>query len=286
MTREVTERRRKAVETVHDVVSAMRAIAAGRIQSAQRALESARRYHDVVLSGLSWLLAGSAPFVAGADHRPITLLVMTSEQPLCGSFNPNVLALAERRWNELRQKGIVHLFVIGQRGMRQLLARGITLEGGEPAATSLEGLHDLVKRLANLLGKRYTSGELGTLRVIYSRYQSISEQVPSEVQVLPPDLTSILPSGASGPPRFHRYLPPSDLLAGLVDEYAFISLYLIAAESFASEQASRLVAMDSSTRNTEQMLQTLIDLERRERQAEITRAVLELIGARFADRLQ
>ena len=67
-----------------------------------------------------------------------------------------------------------------------------------------------------------------------------------------------------------------------MDEYVFISLYLIAAESFASEQASRLVAMDSSTRNTEQMLETLIDLERRERQGEITREVLELIGSRFA----
>ena len=83
--------------------------------------------------------------------------------------------------------------------------------------------------------------------------------------------------------RCNRYLPPADLLAGLVDEYAFISLYLIAAESYASEQASRLIAMDASTRNTEQMLETLIDLERRERQAEITREVLELIAARFAD---
>jgi F-type H+-transporting ATPase subunit gamma len=69
-----------------------------------------------------------------------------------------------------------------------------------------------------------------------------------------------------------------------VDEYAFISLYIIAAESFTSEQASRLLAMDSSTRNTERMLQTLIDLERRERQEAITRDVLELIGARFAAR--
>lgn len=283
MTREATERRIQAVKTVHDVVSAMRAIAAGRIQSAQRALESARRYHDVVLRGLSWLLPASPVIATGTDLRPTALLVMTSEQPLCGSFNPNVLALAERRFNELRQEGRIHLFVVGQRGIRQLLARGINPEGGEPGATSLDGLHDLVKRLARLLGKRYASGELGTLRVIYSRYQSISEQVPTEVQILPPDLTGILPPGASRPSRFHRYLPPPELLAGLVDEYVFISLYLIAAESFASEQASRLVAMDSSTRNTEQMLESLTDLERRERQAEITREVLELIGARFAE---
>ncbi len=120
MTREATERRRQAVETVHNVVSAMRAIAAGRIQSAQRALESARRYHEVVLEGLSWVLPESATVETGSDHRPSALLVMTSEQPLCGTFNPNVLALAERRWNELRQEGKVMLFVVGQRGLRQL----------------------------------------------------------------------------------------------------------------------------------------------------------------------
>lgn len=282
MTRESTQRRRQAVETVHNVVSAMRAIAAGRIQSAQRTLQSARRYHEIVLRGLAWLVPETATIATGTDRRPDALLVMTSEQPLCGSFNPNVLALAERRWSELQQEGNVHLFVVGQRGTRQLLARGIIPEGVEPAATSLEGLHDLVKRLAKLLGTRYATGELGALRVIYSRYQSLSESVPTEVQILPPDLTRLRPSGSVRPPRFHRYLTPSELLAGLVDEYAFISLYLIAAESFASEQASRLVAMDSSTRNTEQMLETLIGLERRERQAEITREVLELIGARFA----
>ncbi len=282
MTQEIAQRRRQAVETVHNVVSAMRAIAAGRIQSAQRALEGARRYHEVVLRGLAWLLPESETIATETDHRPNTLLVMTSEQPLCGSFNPNVLALAERRIEELRQSGSVHLFVVGQRGIRQLLARGITRDGGEPAATSLEGLHDLVKRLAKLLGTRYATGELGALRVIYSRYHSISEQVPTEVQILPPDLKCLRSSGPARPPRFHRYLTAPELLTGLADEYAFISLYLIAAESFASEQASRLVAMDSSTRNTEQMLEKLISLERRERQAEITREVLELIGARFA----
>lgn len=67
-----------------------------------------------------------------------------------------------------------------------------------------------------------------------------------------------------------------------MSEYAFISLYRAAADSFASEQASRLVAMDGATRNTERMLDALLNLERRERQGEITRQVLELIGARFA----
>lgn len=282
MSREATHRRKQAVETVHDVVSAMRAIAAGRIQGAQRALEGARRYHEVVLRGMSALLDGASRSPAAPDHRPTTLIVMTSEQPLCGTFNPDVLAFAERQWVALRGSGDARLVVVGQRGIRHLLARGIEVAAGEPAATSLEGLHDLVKRLADLLGRRHASGDLGTLLVIFNRYQSLSEQVPTEVRLLPPDLEEIRRSAPVRRSEFRRYLSPIELLGGLVREYLFISLYLVAVESFASEQASRLVAMDASKRNTEKRLDQLRDLERRERQAEITAQVLELIGARFA----
>lgn len=283
MTWEATRRRKEAVETVHDVVSAMRAIAAGRIQSAQRALESARRYHEVVVRAMATLLDGTASLGdVAADQRPTTLLVMTSEQPLCGSFNPKVLEFAERRWQEVSEAGQGRLVVVGQRGIHQLIGRGIAVAAGEPAATSLEGLHDLVKRLAELAVRQSAVGVLGTLCVIYNRYQSLSEQVPTEVQLLPPDLAAIRRSAPRSGSRHHRYLAPTQLLSGLVKEYLFISLYLIAVESYASEQASRLVAMDSSTRNTERMLETLRDLERRERQQAITAQVLELIGARFA----
>jgi F-type H+-transporting ATPase subunit gamma len=231
---------------------------------------------------MATVLDGSTSLPTGTDHRPTTLVVMTSEQPLCGAFNPNVLEFAERRWQALRDAEDTHLVVVGQRGIPQLIARGIDVAAGEPAATSLEGLHDLVKRLADLLGRRHSSGDLGTLLVAFNRYQSLSEQVPTEVRTLPPDLDLIRRSAPPRESRYHHYLKPTQLLAGLVQEYVFISLYLVAVESYASEQASRLVAMDSSTRNTERMLETLRDLERRERQGEITAQVLELIGARFA----
>jgi F-type H+-transporting ATPase subunit gamma len=92
-----------------------------------------------------------------------------------------------------------------------------------------------------------------------------------------------LRKSASPPPagRFDRFLPESELLAGLISEHALISLYQLAAESFASEQASRLVAMDAATRNTDRIAEALMELEQRERQGDITRQVLELIAARF-----
>ena len=120
------------------------------------------------------------------------------------------------------------------------------------------------------------------MHVIYNRYQSLSEQVPTEIRILPPDFEQIRRSAPARRSHVYHYLTPAELLTGLVQEYVFISLYLVAVESFASEQASRLVAMDASTRNPERMLETLRDLERRERQGKITAQVLELIGARFA----
>ncbi len=207
---------------------------------------------------------------------------MTSKEPLCGSYNPSVLEFAEGRWREIGEAGPTRLVVVGQRGLHQLIGRGVAVAAGEPAATSLAGLHDLMKRLAELAARQHAVGELGTLRVIDNRYQSLSEQVPTEVQLLPPDLMAIRRSAPAPESRFHRYLTPAQLLGRLVQEYLFISLYLSAVESYASEQASPLVAMDSSTRNTGRMLDTLRDLERRERQQAITAQGLELIGARFA----
>jgi F-type H+-transporting ATPase subunit gamma len=261
----------------------MRAIAAGRIQGAQRALAVARRYQDVVIWALGALAAESeARLLPASEGRQPVLLVLTSEQPLCGAFNQNVLDLAERRWDELRRDGKAYLVVVGQRGVRHLVARGIIPDATDSAATSLHGLRDLVKRLAAMMDRRYAAGEFGALHVLYSRYRSVSEQTPTEECILPLDLAR-LPRPAGIPAGgYYRYLPAPNLLAGLISEYAFISLYRMATDSYAGEQASRLIAMDGATRNTERMLRALLDLERRERQGQITRQVLELIGARFA----
>ncbi len=283
MSREQTRRRCVAVSAVREIVSAMRAIAAGRIQGAQRALQSARQYHAIVMRGIAALLSEwPLPALSALPSQPTALLVMTSEQPFCGTFNQDVLALAESRWRDLAQGERSQLMVVGQRGLRQLLAHGLVPDHGEPAATSLAGIHDLVKRLAILIGRHYASGEIRSLRVIFNRYKSINEQIPTEVQVLPPDLSPAGKPGWAPGTRFHRYLAEPDLLAGLIDEYAFVSLYLLAVESYTSEQSSRLVAMDNSTRNTESMLEVLLDRDRRERQDLITREVMDLIAARFA----
>lgn len=275
-------RRRVSVETVHDVVHALRAVAAGRIQSAQQAVVAADRYYEVVVRSL-----GAVPIDAFTAHPPrgqdgrVGLLVLTSEQPLCGALTQNIVEFAERRRHELSESKHVFLMVVGRRGMRQFAVRGMTPNFAEPGVTSLAGLHDLVKRLAATLAARYAGGELGEVRVIYSRYVSVSEQIATEERLLPPDLATLRRAAMREGRDYARYLPAEDLLEALVAEYVFIALYRIAAQMLTSEQAARLVAMDGATRSAERMMDALKAQENRARQEEITNGVLELISARF-----
>jgi F-type H+-transporting ATPase subunit gamma len=211
------------------------------------------------------------------------LLVFTSEQPLCGAFNQNVLALAERRRRELGATEQVSLIIVGRRGVRSWRGGETVPNVVESAATSILGLRDVMKRLALNCARRYAQGTLGTLRVIYNHYHSLSEQIPREEIVFPTEglrRSLITPGAAQNSRRFRHYLGATELRAQLVAEHLFIDLYRLAAESFAGEQASRLIAMDGATRNTDRMRNQLLEEEHRERQDEITRDILELISAR------
>jgi F-type H+-transporting ATPase subunit gamma len=275
-----TLERRHAVEAVREVVSAMRATAAGRIQAAQRAMAAARRYREVVVRGLA-AVAPAAPLpVPCSGSGAVLLVVLTSEQPLCGGFNHAVIDKAITAHRDLIRSSRTELVAVGHRGNRALAARGLEPDHVEPGATSLAGLRDVVRRLSARADHGFASGALAAVDMVYSRYRSVSEQEPTVERVLPLDPSLLLPAGTA--PAICRYLPDPQLIAGLVSQFAYIALYHAAAESYASEQASRLVAMDGATRNTGRMVGDLTALERRERQHEITRQMLELTASRLA----
>lgn len=275
---EAIRERKRAVEGVQDVVGAMRATAAGRIQGAQRAMAAARRYREVVVRGLSASGVASSMSIVETLPAKTLLIVVMSEQPLCGGFNHAILDHAVAEHEKLNRERTPEVIAVGQRGARVMARRGLIPNQVEVGATSLTGLRDLTRRLAKHVDRGYVSGAFSAVDLVYARYRSVSEQVPTTVRILPIDPALLKPPDDG---RFFRYLPDPELLAGLVGQYAFISLYHAAAESYASEQASRLVAMDGATRNTARMVEELTGLERRERQQEITRQVLEQAAARI-----
>ena len=161
-----------------------------------------------------------------------------------------------------------------------IAARGLVPDLIEPGATSLVGLRDLVRRLVSHTDHEYASGAITAVDMVYSQYRSVNQQVPvvddfADRAISVGQFTNI--------GLYSQYLPDPLLVAGLVSQFAYISLYHAAAESFGSEKASRLVAMDGATRNTGGMVDELTSLERRERQHEITRQMLELAASRLTE---
>ncbi|MFO1019820.1 MAG: FoF1 ATP synthase subunit gamma [Planctomycetales bacterium] len=284
MTLEETQRRTQVVSAIHDIVGALRTIAAGRIQGAQRSLLASRNYRDVVQEALVAAAGENPPSrLPHVSHRAPLLVVLTSEQPLCGAFNQNVLDFAERRWQELNRNRKPLLMGVGRRGLKLMSQRGISCDFSAPGATSLSGVRDAIRKVASVIDRLIAEHKVGSVYVVYNRYQSVSEQIPHEERILPIDLRAFPKSaGLPCPGPIHHYLTKPELLAGLVGEYSFISLYQAALDSFAGEQASRLTAMDGASRNTDRMLDELKELERRERQGLITAQVLEQIADRAA----
>lgn len=270
--------RKSAVQAVRDVVSAMRATAAGKIQAAQRAMAAAREYREVVMRGLDAVEPTALLPLTQARGGFRLIVVMMSEQPLCGGFNHAIVEYVLSISPETR----FQLVVAGQRGGRMLANRKRIPDVIERGALSLGGLRELVRRLAARIDHSYASGSLAGVDVIYNRYVSVSETHPVLVRILPLDQPSAPCSEVSN--AFARYLPDPQLVAGLVSQFAYISLYHAAAESFASQQANRLVAMDAATRNTTRMVDDLTGSERRERQHEITNQILELSTSRLVER--
>jgi F-type H+-transporting ATPase subunit gamma len=276
---QVIRDRRHAVEAVRNVVSAMRATAAGRIQAAQRAMAAARQYREVVIRGLAAAGPAALTLVPQSGGGTVLFIVLTSEQPLCGEFNHAVVDHALKARRERLASSKVQVVAVGRRGSRVMVARGLAPDHTEPGPTSLTGLRDLVRRLSARTDHGYTTGAVVAVDVVYARYRSVSEQVPIVERVLPIDPSVVPPVRTASP--FCRYLPDPQLAAGLVGQFAYISLYRAAAESYASEQGSRLVAMDGATRNTGRMVDEMTGLEHRGRQQEITRQMLELTASRL-----
>jgi F-type H+-transporting ATPase subunit gamma len=266
---------------VRDVVSAMRATASGRIQAAQRAMAAARQYREVLVRGLAAAGPAAVLPVSRSGIGTALLVVLTSEQPLCGGFNHAVIDRAITAHRDRSRGSRSELVAVGRRGSRALAARGLEPNHVEPGATSLAGLRDVVRRLSARADHGFSSGALAAVDVVYARYRSVSEQEPTIERVLPLEASLLPPAGAAI--TSCRYLPDPQLVAGLVSQFAYIALYHAAAESYASEQASRLVAMDAATRNTGRMVDDLAARERRERQHEITRQMLELTASRLVE---
>lgn len=275
--------RMRSLGELREVVGAMRSLAAVRIQQAQETLEAIREYASVVERAL----CDSAPYPPpGSDATvveqppPMTgVVAFGSEHGFVGAYNDRVLDRALGQVDGPRDS----IFVVGARAA--LLAKELEhpIAWTCPMASHVGGVDDVALRTAAEIANGVAEG-LTRVVLVYTRSaRGEASQVVAET-LLPFDVRPYASTRGRRPPPLSN-LRPRALFDRLVEELTFAQLARAATESFASENAARLAAMDSAHENIDNKLVDLVRLEREGRQEEITTELLDIVtGAEVVGR--
>ncbi|MCH4891803.1 MULTISPECIES: F0F1 ATP synthase subunit gamma [unclassified Sphingomonas] len=278
-----------SVKSTQKITKAMKMVAAAKLRRAQDAAEAGRPYAQRLEAVVASLAArvgrkdGGPLLLSGTGRDQVHLFVVaTSDKGLAGAFNTNIARLARRRAEELVAQGkTVKFYTIGRKG-RAVLARSFRdqmVHSIEPGDLGKLRFAD-AKGYADDLIARFHAGEFDVAHLFYSTFKSVLTQEPTEQQILP----VAIPAAAEGAPATDggavvEYEPDEEsILADLLPRNVAIQLFRAMRENAASEQGSKMTAMDNATRNAGDLIKRLNIEYNRTRQAAITTELVEIIS--------
>lgn len=285
---ETIESLRKQISSAQDlysVVKTMKGIAAVSIRQYERAVESLRVYSEVVERGFQMLVKQQAEvmsLVGSEEDGILAAVVFGSDQGMCGSLNRDI---AEYTLEYLSQDALSaqeRFFVpIGMRAYSELEETGEKIEAPYALPHAVEGLTSAVQDV--LVSIEQWREERGVSRVVLfnNRPKRGASYEPNAVQLLPLPTEWLKDLAESPWPTNQLPAHPGDwqtLFAALLRQYLFVALFRAFAESLASENASRLAAMQAAENNIEEKIDGLNARYHRRRQAAITEELLDVIS--------
>ncbi|MCC6478805.1 F0F1 ATP synthase subunit gamma [Sphingorhabdus sp.] len=275
-----------SVKSTQKITKAMKMVAAAKLKRAQEAAEASRPYAErlekVVSSIASKVTVGpqSPKLLAGTGRDDVHLFVVaTSDKGLAGAFNTNIVRLTRKRAEELRGQGkTVKFYTIGKKAKDGLVRfyRNDIVESVEPGDLGKLG-YDAVKGWSDDLIARFEGGEFDVAHLFFNKFVSVLTQEPTELQLMPVALSNDnAPAGASASVEYEP--DEEELLADLLPRNVAVQLLRANRENAASEQGSKMTAMDNATRNAGDMINKLTIQYNRTRQAAITTELVEIIS--------
>ncbi|MEN2710134.1 F0F1 ATP synthase subunit gamma [Sphingomonas sp. NPDC092331] len=276
-----------SVKSTQKITKAMKMVAAAKLRRAQEAAEAGRPYAqrlEAVVASLASKVTvseSSPKLLAGTGKDQVHLLVVaTSDKGLAGAFNTNIARLARRHAQELVAQGkTVKIYTIGRKG-RAVLNRQFPknlIHSIEPGDLGKLGFAD-ARGYADDLIARFEAGEFDVATLFYSTFKSVLAQEPTAQQIIP----VAVPAAAAETPSSGAavtYEPDEEsILADLLPRNVAIQLFRAMRENAASEQGSKMTAMDNATRNAGDLIKRLNTLYNRQRQAAITTELVEIIS--------
>ncbi len=309
-------KRRKAVQSTRKITRTMELVATARLQRAQAAALRARPYALHLRETVRELVETAGengirhPLLERRERiSNAAVVVLTADRGMCGSFNSNILRAARDLLDRLAASGTrAEITCVGRKGLAALKWHGI------PVAESYMGISDkpdyaVAREIAGRLSADYTAGRIDAAFLVFSRFESVSRQVPCAERLLPlgavasggcagalgrvADGTPAAEDAVSGKPRgieaallrsaapiggFMYHPSPAEILNGILPLWAETSIFAAMLENAAGEQAARRLAMKNATDNADEMIMLLTRWYNRARQGKITQEIAEIVG--------
>jgi F-type H+-transporting ATPase subunit gamma len=281
-----------SVKSTRKITQAMKMVAASKLKRAQGQAEAARPYAqrmERMLGALATSVAGSpdAPkLLVGTGRTQVHLLVVVSaDRGLCGGFNGVISRFSRNRIRALEEQGrTVKILTVGRKSrdyLRRDFARLIVGEVNFVGKKRI-GFEDAAA-IAESITAMLNDGQFDVCTLLYNRFQSVISQVPSEQPLIPASVPATAAeaeaAAGAGAQALYEYEPTEEeILASLLPQNLAIQIYRAVLESAAGEQAARMTAMDNATRNAGDMIARLTLNYNRQRQANITKELIEIIS--------
>lgn len=281
-------RRIIGIKSTQQITKAMKMVAAARLRRAQEAILNFRPYANTISGLLENLISNISeldnPLTIKRDIKKVTLVIVSSDRGLCGSFNSNLLRYAEEYIkNELKsfyETKNLNIVCVGKKGNDYFTKRKYPVSEGYVnffANLNYEKSVEIISKLT----QDFIAGKTDKVIFIYNEFRSVISQVIKTVQILPIliEKKEEVKESKLHPIIDFIYEPEKKkILDTLLPKYLEVQTWRIMLESNAAEQGARMTAMDNATENAKELLKILSLSYNKARQAAITKELLEIVA--------
>lgn len=278
------KKRIKSVKSTQKITKAMKMVAAAKLRRAQESAEKGRPFSEKmnnVILNLSSSISdkdSASKFLVGTGKDTTHLcVVITADRGLCGGFNTNICRKAKNYFEKILKEGkILKIFTVGSKGHDQLkrLYGKYIIE-----KMNFKGLKKITYKEAEDTGKiiikLFKESQFDVCKIFYNRFKNVITQIPQEQQIVPIEKQKEVKMSDN----FYEFEPEeNEILNDLLPRNISTQIFKAFLENAASEQGSRMTAMDNATRNAEDLVDRLTINYNRSRQAAITKELIEIIS--------
>ena len=280
------KKRISSVKSTQKITKAMKMVAAAKLRRAQESAEKGRPFSEKmnnIILNLSSSISdkeNASKFLVGTGKDNIHLcVVITADRGLCGGFNTNICKKAKNDFEKIIKQGkTLKIFTVGSKGYDQLkrtygnyIIENLNFKGFKKI--TYKDAEDIGKKIIKL----FNENQFDVCKIYYNKFKNVITQIPQAQQIIP--VEKIKKEEEKKIENFYEFEPEeNEILNDLLPRNISTQIFKAILENAASEQGSRMTAMDNATRNAGDLVEKLTITYNRSRQAAITKELIEIIS--------